>query len=160
MKALDVARYIINYSNEKGYPISNLRLQKLLYFVQACYLSLTEKKDPCFDDRIEAWDFGPVVPSVYHEFKQFGNGSIPTIECYYTFDKNNILSLKKHEFSKEIIPADDRMAIDLVVSSFSEFTTSSLVKLTHEQKPWIEARKRGLNAEITNESIQEYFCNL
>ena len=64
--ALDVARYIINYSNKKDYHISNLKLQKLLYFTQAYYLAFTDSHKPCFPERIEAWNFGPVVPEVYH----------------------------------------------------------------------------------------------
>lgn len=54
--ALDVARYVINYSNEKEYGISNLKLQKVLYFIQACYLISDLEQGPCFSERIEAWD--------------------------------------------------------------------------------------------------------
>ena len=57
LDTLNVARYIINYSNQEKYGISNLRLQKLLYFVQAYYL--ISSGNPCFDDRIEAWGFRP-----------------------------------------------------------------------------------------------------
>ena len=53
-KVLDVCRHVINYSNEHDYGISNLKLQKILYFIQAYFL--TKKKDhtPCFDEKIEA----------------------------------------------------------------------------------------------------------
>ena len=89
-KVLDVCRHVINYSNEHDYGISNLKLQKVLYFIQAYFL--TKKKDhtPCFDEKIEAWDFGPVVPEAYHEYKQYGSGDIPTIESYIIFDENDI----------------------------------------------------------------------
>ena len=60
---LDISRYIINYSNVKDYGISNLKLQKILYFVQAYFL--IETGSPCFKEKIEAWDFGPVVPKAY-----------------------------------------------------------------------------------------------
>lgn len=65
---LDISRHIINYSDEKDYGVSNLKLQKLLYFVQAYFM--LEKKDhaPCFHEKIEAWDFGPVVPEAYQEW--------------------------------------------------------------------------------------------
>ena len=76
-KVLDIARYIINYSNEQQYGISNLKLQKLLYFVQAEFLAFTEKKQPCFQEEIEAWGFGPVVPGVYKEFRQYGSSNSP-----------------------------------------------------------------------------------
>ena len=61
-KVLDICRHIINYSDEKGYGISNLKLQKVLYFIQAYFVCFTEKKEPCFEENIEAWEFGPVVP--------------------------------------------------------------------------------------------------
>ena len=53
---LDVCRHIINYSEKEDYGVSNLKLQKLLYFVQAYFM--LEKKDhaPCFHEKIEAWD--------------------------------------------------------------------------------------------------------
>ena len=75
--AIDVARYVINYSQEIGSPVSNLKLQKILYFIQGIYLSTLDK--PCFSDDIEAWGFGPVISDVYHEFKGFGSNDIPTI---------------------------------------------------------------------------------
>ena len=76
---LDVARYIIWYCKKKGYSISNLKLQKILYFVQAEFL--VSVGSPCFAEEIEAWDFGPVVPEVYHEFKIFGSADIPKFVC-------------------------------------------------------------------------------
>lgn len=74
--ALEVSRHIINYSNDAGYGITALELQKLLYFVQAYFL--IKKGKPCFRDDIEAWDFGPVVPSVYREYKRYG-GSMSSL---------------------------------------------------------------------------------
>lgn len=74
---LDVCRYVIGYCNANDYPISNLKLQKLLYFIQAYFL--TQLGRPCFAEDIEAWDFGPVVPEAYHQYKQFGAGSIPYV---------------------------------------------------------------------------------
>ena len=73
--AVSIARFVINYSNKQEYGISNLKLQKIMYFIQAYFLITQDK--PCFSDDIEAWDFGPVVPAAYHEFKQFGSGNIP-----------------------------------------------------------------------------------
>ena len=64
--ALSVAHYIIDFYNRNNRGISNLKLQKVLYFVQAEFLVGTFDHRPCFSDPIEAWDFGPVVPSVYH----------------------------------------------------------------------------------------------
>ena len=72
----DVSRYVIKYSNDKGYGISNLKLQKILYFIQAYFLINTPNGNPCFKEKIEAWDFGPVVPEAYREYEQYGSTDI------------------------------------------------------------------------------------
>lgn len=73
--AYDVAHYIIQKFNEMNKAISNLKLQKVLYFIQAEFLVDINK--PCFFEEIEAWDFGPVVPTVYRKYKIYGSANIP-----------------------------------------------------------------------------------
>ena len=67
--AIDVARYIVTFFQEAGDPVSNLKLQKLLYYVQGWSLALDNK--PAFQDRLEAWVHGPVQSSVYGTFKSY-----------------------------------------------------------------------------------------
>lgn len=67
-KSREIADYIILYFQEHGEPLTNLKLQKLLYYAKGWYLALYDK--PLFNDKIEAWVHGPVVPSIYHAFKQ------------------------------------------------------------------------------------------
>lgn len=156
---LDLARYIVNYSNKKNYSISNLKLQKLLYFVQAYYLAFTPSHEPCFSDEIEAWDFGPVVPCVYREFKSFGGGDIPTVTSSYRLKiENNFWSVQAEPFDEDCIDKKDRKIINSVVDNFGSYSASELVQLTHRQTPWKEAYKnRKKNAIITKESIWRYF---
>jgi Uncharacterized phage-associated protein len=74
-KASDIAKIILKLSNpDVGDIISNLKLQKLLYYVQGFALAMYDK--PLFDEDIEAWMYGPVVPCVYQEYKEFGSGAI------------------------------------------------------------------------------------
>lgn len=154
---LDVCRYVINYSNEHDYGISNLKLQKVLYFIQAYFL--TNKKDqiPCFDEKIEAWDFGPVVPEAYHEYKQYGSGDIPTVESYILFDKDDIWNFERVGFDDNIILDEDKELIDKVIDKFSKYSATDLVSLTHKQSPWMDAYVPYQNNEITTEAIREYF---
>lgn len=95
--ALEVARYVIKYSNDKRYGITNLKLQKILYLIQAYFLI---KGKLCFSDRIEAWNFGPVVPTVYREYKRFVGTRIPTMTSYLDFDINNLLGVKRIEYDE------------------------------------------------------------
>ena len=80
---MDLSEYIIYYSNIKDYGISCLKLQKILYLLQAEWLITRDKR--LFADKIIAWDFGVVVPEVYRKFIQWGSFDIPTSK-----DKSNI----------------------------------------------------------------------
>ena len=114
---LDICNYIILYCRKKGYEITNLRLQKILYFVQAFFLQETDA--PCFNADIEAWDLGPVVPDAYHFFKKFGASPLRV-------DNQFILSK---------ILEEDRNRINEVVDLLSSYTTYQLHNITHNQKP-------------------------
>lgn len=140
-RALDIARYIIERCRDNNRPISNLKLQKILYFVQAEFL--VTKNQPCFAEEIQAWDFGPVVPSVYYEYRMFGSANIPCIG---------------RSLTTRPIPAKDRVILDGIIDECSRYSASALVEITHNQTPWIEAYEQGgYNNEITIESIKDYF---
>ena len=153
---LDVCRYIINYSNKKDYGISNLKLQKILYLVQAYFL-INEPSKKCFKEKIEAWDFGPVVPEAYREYKQYGSGDIPSIKTYINFDDENIWDSERVIYDDDIICNEDKEMINEVVDEFSDYSATTLVSLTHHQRPWTDAYQPNKNNEITTESIREYF---
>lgn len=138
-KALSVARYIIERCHLQEKTISNLKLQKILYFVQAEFL--VSRNQPCFAEKIEAWDFGPVVPIVYQKYKIFGSANIPVVGHRITV----------------IIPHADRILIDEIVDECAKYSASTLVDITHHQTPWIRAHNEGYNSVISNESIKEYF---
>ena len=137
--ALTIAQYIIEYCNDTGRTISNLKLQKILYFVQAEFL--VSKGVVCFHDRIEAWDFGPVVPSVYHHYRVYGSASIPYVSasvCGQIYDA-------------------DKEKIEGIVEECADFSSTALVRITHRQDPWIKAYRPNANNEITPQSIKEFF---
>lgn len=143
-KVLDVCQYVINYSNEKDYGISNLKLQKILYFIQAYFL-ISKPSRCCFEDRIEAWDFGPVVPKAYRKYKQFGSSDIPRV---IDFENTN---------NDSYITNEDKNLINTVIDKFADFSATDLVGLTHNQSPWIDAYIPHMNREITPDAIKEYF---
>ena len=153
---LDISRYLINYCNTKDYDLSNLKLQKILYFIQAYYVSKTATKEPCFRDRIEAWDFGPVVPRAYHEYKKYGSTNIPPITTYIEIDDNDFWQSKIVEYNDKVLADTDKEIIDRLVDNFSRFSTTALVRITHSQLPWIEAYGRRDNV-ITVEAMRKYF---
>lgn len=135
---LDVSRYIINYCNDNGYPISNLKLQKLLYFMQAFFL--VNKNQPCFPNEIEAWPWGPVVRDAYFHYNWYGANNIP----------HTGLSITN-------ISSDDQQKIDYVLRKLANLPAYSLVDITHSQAPWMNAFNNPYDKKISKESIKNYF---
>lgn len=141
---LGVCRLIVNYSNEKDYNISNLKLQKLLYYIQAYFL--VKKKRPCFDEDIEAWACGPIVPAAYMVFEQYGGCNIPEIR-----DGRIGKEIRACAFRKE-----DAEDIRRIVDVFSGYSASAMTVLSMKQGPWKECRELG-KKRIAEEAILRCF---
>lgn len=136
--ALLIAEYIIGYAKERNYAISNLKLQKILYFLQAQFL--VSFNFPCFTETIEAWDLGPVVRNVYNKYRRYGSANI--------YSGNLDL--------ENIIPNREIQTIRLIIDRCSNYSANQLVDITHNQDPWRNAYYGG-NKIIYNEDIQNYF---
>ena len=108
--AMDFANYLIWSAKEKfNKGITNLQLQKFLYFAYVKYLIRNNEK--LFNDPIEKWQYGPVVPSVYHSFKDYGFFEIN--EPKQEFDVNFIdgkLHLNEKKFDPSVIDSDHKLS--------------------------------------------------
>lgn len=152
----DVSHYIIRYSNERDYGVSNLKLQKLLYFVQAFFL--INDHLPCFAEQIEAWDFGPVVPEIFEEYERYGGLDIPAITYHVRFAEN-LWDSERIYYDNSVITDKDKEMIRAVVDEFASFSATELVKLTLLQDPWINAYASACKMEIKPDAIKEYFSD-
>lgn len=151
-EALDVANYIVNYCIDIEQPVSNLKLQKLLYYVQAA--SLVEENRPMFNDEICAWTYGPVVERVYHEFKSYANMNISDYvtgrEINYGFDYDDQYD------PYDAIEESDGDVIQKVVKSYQGTSPLDMVRKTHNEEPW----KNAYNMDepvINKEIIKQYY---
>lgn len=143
VSALDVARYLLHLSESEEEPdhLSNLRLQKLLYYAQAW--SLANRDQPLFRDEIEAWTHGPVVRKVYAQFADCQGGLISGPVGPFHLSEG------------------DREFVRSVWEAYREFSATALRNMTHAEDPWRLAY-RGPNQGqppgiITQESMREYF---
>ncbi len=145
--AKELAGFIINAMKRhiadiqpEEFDVTPLKLQKLLYYCQAYSLALTGK--PAFSDTIEAWKFGPVVDSVYQEYKKYSGRVIPIDEI--TQDTQPDESLQS--------------IIDFVVADKGQYSGEVLARMTHKESPWLDCYG-GIytNHEIPNEKIYEFF---
>ena len=153
---LDISRYIINYSNAEGYGCSNFKLQKLLYFIQAYFL-ISKEHEPCFNEKIEAWDIGPIVPEVYKEFRQYGSADIPLIKTYVIMKGDNIWDSERKVFDESIISCRKKAMINVVVDMFKDYSATEMMDVTFAQLPWRNAYSPYRNEEIATIAIYEYF---
>lgn len=136
--ALDISEYIIYYIQSSGGIISPLKLQKILYFVQADFLVSTGK--PCFSDEIFAYDYGPVIPSVYQKYKIYGGEFIP---CRYS--------------DSFIISKADKERINEMVDLCQPYSATELTAIIHQQAPWKNNYHSDSHAVIPKAEIEEYF---
>ncbi len=120
-----VSDYFIALSNETHNGITNLKLQKLVYYVQAWHLAAFG--DPVFEEDFQAWVHGPVVPSLYHRYKSATYK--PLIE-----DKEKFSVLESR------LPGNLKLILDDVVEEYFGKTAYELERLTHSEDPWINAR--------------------
>lgn len=143
LSCFDVADYFIRLANETGSFVSNLKLQKLVYYAQAWYLALNDA--PLFQEDFQAWIHGPVIPTLYQKYKDFGWR--PIIQ-----DVNPRLPEVIQEFLNEV--AEEYFACDAY----------ELEQMTHIEDPWNCARN-GLpsdtpsNAVIKKEWMKEYYSS-
>lgn len=153
-KAIETACAIVNYANDKNRPISNLKLQKVLYFVQGYYLQMMGHE--FFRDEIEAWPYGPVVPNVYEQFQQFGANFIPYTNEYSEFDYY-AWDETIHYFDINELHDEDIDFLKAVVDKLDKYSASDLVTITHNQWPWKRAIAHGNCTVISKESIKQCF---
>lgn len=133
MEALNVANYIIDNWSAK-FEITNLKLNKLVYYSQV--ESLRKYNRPLFDDIVEAWQYGPVEPVVYHAFSSYGRNRI---------NKSTGLA---------ILDAISKKLIDSVMDKLGTLTAFDLVTLSHKPDgAWASVYSPDRDNPITPEAI-------
>jgi uncharacterized phage-associated protein len=140
LTAQEVADYFLaSVDSEVGDNLSNLKLQKLLYYAQGFHLAL--HGTPLFGDPIQAWAHGPVVPSVYHRYKAHGSGAIPG----------------PSSFDPDRYDGEVRSLLDEILQVYGQFSAWKLRDMTHVEPPWAETE---LNRVISHDAMRDYFQTL
>ncbi len=145
-----VADYFLAFANECEELITNLKLSKLVYYTQAWHLALFN--EPIFEEEIEAWVHGPVLPVVYDTYNHFK--WTPIIR----YDLN--LEEIKRQFS-----AKQQELLDDIIEVYFPKTAYELERMTRDEDPWVIARD-GLEPDkashkvISHDAMQKYFAEL
>lgn len=159
-KALDVSEYLIVLGDREQRHVSNMSLQKILYFLQGIHIAHFDT--PLFNEKIYAWSYGPVVKDMYHIYKMYGNDSIYPLNAG---EKNFYFSLSvmRHNGNPDNLKNKD--FIFDVWNVFKNYTPSQLVELTHAyDSPWYDIHLKydgniPRDEEITTDQLKKYFTD-
>ena len=144
MKAVTAANYLVYIMKDAFDDLTNMKINKLLYFAQGYHLK--KYGVPLFQDNIEAWEHGPVVPEVYSAYKGYGDKSITGCDFDMTAD----------------ITPEAKDILYGVARNYGRYTASALRNMTHViGTPWDQVYRPGRShVEIPLSMIRDYFAEL
>ena len=142
MKAIDVARHFLFLARsfDAGDTISNLKMQKMLYYAQGWHFAYFGKE--LFDDEIEAWKHGPVIKTIYDKFKKYGSNSI-------SFDELEEYNTKPDEKTAEFLY--------FIFKKLSAYPAWELADKTHYEPPYLDNYSKAVTNIIPKEQIKAFF---
>lgn len=138
--AIDIANWFLNENRKQmnfgdSEFITNLKLQKLLYYAQGCYLA--QNDESLIKEDFLAWEHGPVIRKIYNKFRIFGSNGIQYEEDY-----------------DDKLDEDTKVLLKKVYDRFGQYTAWKLRDMTHQETPWKETER---NHVIDKMIIQNYF---
>ena len=145
-----IANHFIDKGKADKDPLTPMKLLKLVYIAHGWHLAYTDK--PLFEDRVEAWKYGPVIPTLYHEFKHYGHNPIQTYaQEPASFHTTRIEPSKSEGF------AEIEQFLDAVWDEYKSHDAIDLSSLTHVSgTPWDIANRNG-DSVIKDELIRDYY---
>ncbi|MCC8399739.1 MAG: DUF4065 domain-containing protein [Rickettsia endosymbiont of Platyusa sonomae] len=142
LSCFDVANYfLVLVDREAGDTITQLKLQKLIYFAQGISLALLDK--PLFNEEIEAWEHGPVARNLLRTFGNFKDSAIPA----------------PGEIDFDLYDREEKALIYKVYAVYGEHTASYLRQLTHKHSIWRNSMATD-NKIISKKKMSEFFKRL
>lgn len=164
LPAAVVAAYFLDRAADLGEFLSPMKLQKLVYIAHGWHLAIVGR--PLIQESVHAWQYGPVVESLYHTMKTFGGGAI---------DRDEALTLMHQragsdfEFGMQALQSelytDTLGLLDQVWEKYRRFSAVELSAMTHRpDTPWSQVRKRSSGPRggglIDDEQMKQYYLEL
>jgi len=146
----DVCDFVIlRAKSDEDIPLNNLKLQKLLYYIQAWHLAFYD--EPFFNGKFQAWVHGPVNREIYNRFRD-------TKYLYSEITKRDVINPN----CSDLIDVEDRNHINNVLDTYLQFSGVQLESWTHNEPPWLFARKgyssvHSCEVELDEDIMKKYF---
>lgn len=157
-----VANFFIKKAEQENIPLSPMKLNKLIYLGFGWVKAVLTKD--LFEESIEAWKHGPVVPSIYHEFKDYRDSPISRFSVNVRLSEvdKEPSGLEAFEFVEPHLDSsepDISFVLKKVWNVYKGFTAWSLREMTHKKgTPWSDAfEPEKMNSKIDSEKIQKHF---
>ncbi|MDX2190436.1 MAG: DUF4065 domain-containing protein [Bacteroidota bacterium] len=158
---LNLSKYLVLRFQNEGIPLTPLKLQKLLYYIQAWHTVFFEKHS-LFNEEPEAWANGPVYRSVYDIYKNQWLRNTPIVMPVTTSDK--LLEDAKTVYNGLKLEGEQKKYLEALLKKYGQLSPERLVFMTHSEAPWNDARE-GLgpfdkcDQKISTESMFQYYNN-
>jgi len=158
-----IANFFIDAAAAEGRALTPLQIIKLVYIAHGWYLALTGQ--PLINEPPEAWQYGPVIPSLYHRLKIYGNGPVRHKITGFSESEWPNLRLAEHEVS----PPQDKTVqgfLNSVWKAYGRFSGIQLSSLTHQDgTPWHQTwegskAKYSKGVDIPETMIREHYKRL
>jgi uncharacterized phage-associated protein len=155
ISSLSVANYFIEKSLNSGIELTPMKIIKMVYIAHGWHLAI--KGEPLINEAVEAWKFGPVIPSVYRNFRSYRDGQITKMA--QIFNEDNLIS-------PQVESEDTRVFLQSVWDAYSQYSGWQLSAITHEKDtPWFKiwndnGGHQVIGAIIPNDVIHSHYSDL
>jgi uncharacterized phage-associated protein len=166
-----IANYLLEIADAQGEPLSPLKIQKLVYFANGWYLAITDA--PLLDEQVEAWAYGPVIPSLYRAFQKYGDQAVtgPAVSPHFKVVADADGGFSYQRVVPTIGQSDQQDAyvkelLRRIWEIYGRYTAIQLSNLTHQSgTPWhrVFVQYNGeipRGTDIPAEWIKDYFQTL
>lgn len=157
-----IANYLLEIASQHGRELTLMKLLKLVYYANGWHLAI--KQQPLIEEPIEAWKYGPVIASIYHEFKEFGNQAITRFAANRSPEE-----VKRDPSTKPWIKEEDeytKRLLKKIWDVYGDYSGTQLSAMTHQRgTPWdVTWNEKGGSStnscQINNELLKNYFVKL
>lgn len=141
-----LAGYLIYLRDQESfyYSLSPMKLQKLMYYCHGMHYKRLNRQLIDTGNMFKAWDYGPVIPDIYQQYKVYGSNDIP-VDCVSVTDIE--------------LTAEEKNIIEEVWNKLKHYSAYDLANATHKEPPWRVTYNNGAGrgADITEEQIISFF---
>lgn len=149
-----IANLILDHCDERGLELTNLKIQKILYFCHAWFL--VSRATPLIKQNFEAWEYGPVLPYLYRELSHYKNQPIKGRIKGYNPATNKIEQIYPD------ITDDHKESLRAVAEIYARYSTSQLIEMSHVANgpwwnTWNHTGQLNPGMRISNEEILKFY---